>query len=370
MKMDILYSRDAKGREIQWQGEVIDNRYRTINGLVGGNLKTSEWTECGYKNYGKSNEVPPEEQAIKEMEAMYAKKLRTKYSVERGAIHETIKPMLAVPWKKMIDRIDYHKGVFVQPKLDGIRCLATKDGLFSRTGKEIVAVPHVFESLRPFFEENPDTILDGELYNHDLRDNFNEITSIVRKQKVTQQDIVRAREGIQYHMYDCIVSKFPDLDFESRFHRLITAELAAREPHIVTVDTTTANSLEAVNDLYSSYIGQGYEGGIVRVNGRYENKRSNLLIKRKDFFDEEFDVISIEEGTGNWAGLAKRVVLRHPNGNEFGAGMMGSKDYAKYILDNAQKFIGKQATVQYFELTPGGVPRHGTVKQFHEQPRW
>ena len=53
---------------------------------------------------------------------------------------------------------------------------------FTRNGKQIDSIPHILESLKDFFKKNPYAILDGELYNHDLRDNFNKITSLVRKQ--------------------------------------------------------------------------------------------------------------------------------------------------------------------------------------------
>ena len=45
-------------------------------------------------------------------------------------------------------------------------------------------------------------ILDGELYNHDLRDNFEKIISLVRKQKPTDSDRLDSKELVQFHCYD------------------------------------------------------------------------------------------------------------------------------------------------------------------------
>jgi uncharacterized protein YegP (UPF0339 family) len=57
----------------------------------------------------------------------------------------------------------------------------------TRNGKIIEAIPHITNSLKSFFQANENTILDGELYNHELKDNFNKITSLVRKQKPTKK---------------------------------------------------------------------------------------------------------------------------------------------------------------------------------------
>src|SRR3546814_10690811 len=77
------------------------------------------------------------------------------------------KPMLA-------EKYDAFEPGFAQPKLDGVRCIATKDGLFSRQGKPITSCPHISTALTPLFEHTPSLVLDGALYNHDLTDNFNE----------------------------------------------------------------------------------------------------------------------------------------------------------------------------------------------------
>ena len=92
-----------------------------------------------------------------------------------------IKPMLA--HKLNENRIDWSKSVYMQPKLDGVRCLFTKNGAFSRTGKQFMNIRHIEDSLKSFFKEYPEMVLDGELYNHELKDDFEKIISLVKKQK-------------------------------------------------------------------------------------------------------------------------------------------------------------------------------------------
>ena len=115
------------------------------------------------------------------------------------------KPMLAYP---VSDKpIDYTKPVFMQPKLDGVRCLIQqefhKDGdkvvAYSRTGKQWLNIDHILQSLKPFFQGNPDVILDGELYNHALRDDFEKIIARVRKQTPTDIDRAESRKLVQFH---------------------------------------------------------------------------------------------------------------------------------------------------------------------------
>ena len=83
------------------------------------------------------------------------------------------KPMLAYPVSAK--PIDYNKPTFIQPKLDGVRCVIQYERriqpredvvvAYSRTGKEWKNINHILEQLKPFFQKPPHVILDGELYN-------------------------------------------------------------------------------------------------------------------------------------------------------------------------------------------------------------
>ena len=129
------------------------------------------------------------------------------------------KPMLAYPVSNK--PIDYTKPVFMQPKLDGVRCIIQyekgfnpnldpsfddrdKVVAYSRTGKEWKNIDHILFNLKPWFQLNPNVILDGELYNHDFRDDFESIISMVRKTKPTDEDRSISAENVQFHCYDII----------------------------------------------------------------------------------------------------------------------------------------------------------------------
>jgi hypothetical protein len=49
------------------------------------------------------------------------------------------------------ERVDWSQPVYIQPKLDGVRCLITKDGAFSRTGKQFKNIDHILKITRSHF---------------------------------------------------------------------------------------------------------------------------------------------------------------------------------------------------------------------------
>ena len=154
------------------------------------------------------------------------------------------KPMLAYPVSAK--PIDYSKPTFIQPKLDGVRCVIQAEEYsdkgtivpivtaYSRTGKEWKNIEHILEELYPFFDKFPNVILDGELYNHDLRDNFEKIISLVRKTKPTDEDRLEASKKTQFHCYDIIDEELP---FDQR-NEFINQSLMLLGDSIYIVDTS------------------------------------------------------------------------------------------------------------------------------------
>ena len=211
-----LYKRDTNGniREltVEYSNGVM-NATRTIAGIKDGKLVTSGWKDATGKNTGKANATTDAEQAQKEAYARWDKKVEKEYFEDISKIdtYDKFKPMLAHDYTKKPQDTG-----FSQPKLDGIRCIATKDGLFTRAGKEITTCKHIENDLKEFFEGEPDIVLDGELYNHELKADFNKITSLVRKVKPTPEEEQECHEKVQYHIYDCFDKNNPDDIFSVR----------------------------------------------------------------------------------------------------------------------------------------------------------
>jgi len=270
-----------------------------------------------------------------------------------------IKPMLA---HKVNDKkIDFSEPVFIQPKLDGVRCIFTKDGAYSRTGKQFHNLRHIELRLERFFKVQPNAVLDGELYNHALRDDFEQIISLVRKQKPTDEDRRNAQHLIQYHVYD-IIAEGPS--YEDRLNWILSSKYLWSNV-VIPVETHRVNKYEeAANMHYDGFLEQGYEGSILRLNGPYEQKRSYNLQKFKDFSDDEATIVGYEAGKGKRTGTLGKFLMMDDQGVEFGCPPgkgFNYKDLAN-ILNNVHDYIGKRATFTYFERTKAGNYRHPQFK--------
>jgi DNA ligase-1 len=359
-----IFKFDTTKRLRVWYMEVEGDSYRTVSGLQDGQKVTTEWTIALPKNVGKANATTAEEQAISEVEAQYKKQLA------QGGYHETIEaakngatffePMLAKKYEDFLKKPSWP--VYTQPKLDGVRCIVNINGMWSREGKPIIACPHIFEALKPFLEERPSLVFDGELYNHDLKDDFNKIISCVRKQKPTQEDIDEAAKLVQYHVYDLFDENHPEWNFDERY---LSENVYYDDKVITHVITSNCKDQEDLDRLYAEFMSEGYEGQMIRINAPYENKRSKYLLKRKEFMDEEFEVVSINEGIGNWSGCAKSIRLRKKDRTEFDSGVRGTQEYCRELLGKTFKY----ATCRFQNYTPDGIPRFPVVTAFYEKER-
>jgi DNA ligase-1 len=271
-----------------------------------------------------------------------------------------IKPMLAYKVDKK--PVDWSEKVFIQPKLDGVRCIFTKDGAYSRTGKEFKNLAHIKYDLTDFFRKHPDIVLDGELYNHALKNDFEKIISLVRKQKPTDQDARDAENLVQYHVYDATHSMLSCVTYQSRFNWLTRyLPIAAT---MTLIKNTVVESQDEAKMLHDVHLAQGYEGSMLRLNKKYEHKRSYNLQKFKDFSDTEATIVGYEAGKGKFTGLIGKFFMQDDDGNEFGCPIGKGYNFAdrKNILDNIHDYMGQRATFTYFQRTQAGSYRHPLFK--------
>jgi len=265
--------------------------------------------------------------------------------------------MLAHPYGKR----EFDRDSFIQPKLDGIRCYITKDGAFSRNHKEFKTIEHIKKDFEPIFKQSPNLILDGELYNHQLKDNFNKIISLVRKQKPTKTETKEAERYIQFHWYDYYNQDF-NYPFGIRNVNISQSIDKLSSRHIVEVPTHEVSILESAKLWHEDFLKQGYEGSIIRTNEKYEQKRSYNLQKFKDFQDAEATITGWVEGQGKRTGTIGKFLARDSHGNEFGMPVMNDYKIMEKMYDIADWYIGKKATFTYFQRTPAGSYRHPLYK--------
>ncbi|MDD4865169.1 MAG: hypothetical protein PHE38_14320 [Alishewanella agri] len=355
MYQENLYINHSTGKAGSWAISVTDNGDNTATitttacKVLGGKpVVTTEIVREG-KNIGRANETSPLEQAIAEAKSKAQKKIDKGYThniPEEGqkAVNSLglTKPMLAQEFKAVTEW-----PVYVQPKLDGNRCLAARvDGkimLWSRGGKEI-NLPHIAQTLDAFLPEG--IILDGELYVHGQT--LQTITSWIKKLQPQSFQI-------QYMVYDCVDSEC----FSVR--KQLTRRILPVGTGVEWLQTFEVHDEEQLQHYHNTWVGKGYEGTMVRTLGvGYEDgKRSKSLQKMKDFQDSEFEILDVIQGTPRQTATGQLEVPIYvckcgPHTfNATAPGDMFEKHSAWLNRDNA---IGKMLTVKFFSFTPDGIP--------------
>ena len=258
-------------------------------------------------------------------------------------------------------RVDWSQPVYIQPKLDGVRCLFTKDGAYSRTGKQFKNIAHIELALIPFFQQQPDVVLDGELYNHELKHDFEKIISLVRKQKPTADDRLEAKKLVQFHVYDYFDGVMYD-SYKTRMQQLVTSDIY--DAQIKYVPARLVDSYNYARDIHATFLSEGYEGSIIRLDGLYKHGRSYDLMKFKDFSDAEATIVGYELGKGKRTGTVGKFLMMDDEGVEFGCPPgkgYNYKDLSNMLL-NIKDYMGQRATFTYFQRTKAGSYRHPLFK--------
>lgn len=342
-----LFKYTSKGQVQEWQIVTMGDAFYTIEGIVGGKLTQSKPTICKAKNVGRSNETTPEDQAVAEAQAKWQKKVDSGYNEKLSKEKKFFEPMLAHEESKYA-KLLFTVPTYIQPKLDGLRAISQDNTLMSRNGKPYLASPHLYQD---------EFILDGELYNHEYHDDFNKIVSLCKKQKPDAAELAESAKKVQFWAYDS-----PDTPgvFSQRYAELESIIKKLKNPAYKLVPTYLVKNQADINKYHEKFLGEGYEGSILRLDlGNYENKRSKQLLKKKDFVDEEFTIIGAEEGEGGRVGTIGFFIIQHDKDPQrtFKSNVKGDFDFLKDVWKNHKKYIGTQATIKYFNRTPDDIPR-------------
>lgn len=349
-----LYKKDSKGniRELNYWVEGAD--FCQSSGILDGKLVENKKT-CKGKNIGKTNETTPEEQAVLEMNSKIREKLQEDYfkTIAEAENIEVILPMLAKSYKDHSSKIDW-TDTFVQPKLDGMRCLAIiKEGnvqLFSRDGINLQekhgSLQHIISELETRFVDKTIT-LDGELYIHGTT--FQEVMKKIKKYREGDSELV------QYHIYDQVSDK----KFYTRKRELELHLFGSNV--LIDVRTISIDKIKYIKQYHEEFLSQGYEGTMVRwgTEGYKVNGRSEHLLKYKDFHDLDAKIIDIvpAENRPEWG-----LVVCEYNGKQFRATPKMPHEDKIQMLKDKNNYIGETAIITYFEFTDDGIPRFPIYK--------
>jgi DNA ligase-1 len=280
------------------------------------------------------------------------------------------RPMLAVDAG---DLAELRYPLLASWKIDGIRCVITKDGPRTRSLKPVPNI-HVAKTLMSLREG-----LDGELVVFDKlgKPDFRTTTSAIMS------------HGGEPEFKFCVFDDFTrEYGFAARARAL---NLIALPPFVDIVAQRVAHNPAQVKDLFEEALFMGYEGLILRdPNGAYKQNRSTLreqgMLKVKPWEDAEALVIDClpeyanhNEQTRDERGFAKRstakagrearemlgrLVVRNlarwPKDFEIGTGFTDTEKAALW----KDKPIGKVAKFAFVNVGGYDVPRHCSFRGF------
>ena len=377
--MTTLYKRDKKGKVRAWTIEHDAVSYWTISGIYpDGKMTKTAPTFVEQKNVGKANETSLEQQVLNEVVSKIQYQIDQGFTYDIPTEEKRFEVSLANKYQDRLEKGKLDFPYITEFKLDGLRnYIKSENGkivMMSRCHKEFVSCPHIKRSafVKKFFALYPDGVLDGELYNHELENDFNKIVSLVKKVKCTEEDYEEAEALVQYHCFDSYYPSEPQLTYKERKARIAdivaTIENSEDEPvqFVGLFNSVEVNNEEEVEKVLDECIAQGYEGVMLKKDVPYFFGRSFDMLKYKRFIDDEYKIVDFEEGRGNLVGIAAAVICETEDGQTFKAGVTGTQEYAAELFANKEKYIGKLATIKYQALTPvkdgkGGVPRFGKM---------
>lgn len=375
-----LYGFEKNGKEKVWSAIVSQQDKKAVSTITYGQVDGKQQVVVREydkgKNIGRANETTPYQQCFNETERKWKdKKEKENYSEMKqdDPNHQTqqndnikdtkILPMLAATYSTTsTKRNDIVYPCMVQPKLDGLRCmLYMRDGVIkaqSRTGGYFESLSYLTEASHELFHNNPDLILDGELYTMDIP--FETLAGLIKKKHLTFDDMSALERYVKYHVYD-IVSEHPFDERLAQLHRL------SFPSYIIPVRTITIKTTNDFKHYFSEFVEQGFEGIMLRnINGLYQQGyRSHHLQKYKEFCEEEYKIVGYEEGDGRDKGCVIWV-CHTTEGKEFRVRPRGTMEQRKVWFQQGKSFLSKMLTVIYQELSEQNIPRFPVGKSIRD----
>lgn len=261
------------------------------------------------------------------------KRAQTMWNNEHTKCNQVL-PMLANKWEERKKYIS--EPFYVQPKLDGVRLLVSKDGGISRTGKIIPGTEILGKGLKS------GQYVDGEAYDPNL--SFEDLTSTFKMDPLK----------LKFYVFDFFDLKKLSMTFEERWERV----KALSNPHYEYIETFDVKKHSDMIGYHKMFMQQGYEGTMIRDRDSvYEvGQRSNYLLKYKDFQTEEYEIVGAKTGHGRDAN-AVVWVCKTTDGQQFTVRPEGTIVQREEHYKNYEKYIGKMLTVRFQNLTAQKVPR-------------
>jgi ATP-dependent DNA ligase len=259
--------------------------------------------------------------------------------------------MLAIPFEE--SRLaKWPKPWIVQPKLDGMRCVAHWSEheqnyiLKTSQGTRINTVPHINRQLTDLYKvyDKSEFAFDGELYIP--HGTFENVVSIVKRNVEHPNSKL-----VEYHIFD-----FKGTETKQDIRSMMLSGLKD-SPSLRCVPSACANTLADIENLLEVYLQQGYEGFIIRnPSALYEEKRSSNMMKFKPMKTDSYKIVGFEEEIsieGTPKNSLGALILEGSEKSIFncGSGPVLTKDARAELWTHREALLGKTATIKYQNLT-------------------
>ena len=361
-----LFKRSSTGKVQTWAVHVDGNKFYTVEGVVDGKLSTSRPTVCKGKNVGRANETSPEKQAELEAESRWKKKCKKGYTEDIDSIDLVSfqKPMKGDKYFERREEVVFP--ATAQDKLNGVRSQNDSKRAYSTGGETFRTVPHIRDALAPIYKAYPNAFLDGEFWNYSLRTKLNRLVELVSVViEPTPEILAESAKIVELHLFDGfgfdgITPETPYLQRHAALKKLIAK---FKPKHVFVVECVAVKDEEEFFALMKDNRARKGEGLMLRWGDcPYKNGRSKYLLKCKHWDDSEMEVVDILEGKGNWAGYAKKMILKLPKPSTkgettFSSNILGDRAYLLKLLKSRKKAIGQMATCRYQGWSEYGVPQ-------------
>ena len=201
----------------------------------------------------------------------------------------------------------------VDAKLDGIRIQVHRDGdqvrVFTRSLDDITArLPEVVSAVRAL--PHPRLVLDGEVLA--LRDDGRpEVFQAVASRTMSSLDVPAAERRLPLRPFFFDVLHVDGRDFlDVALQERVRAMESVLPPGLV-VPRVEATSVEAVELVFADWVGQGYEGVVLkRLDAPYAaGRRDSAWVKLKPRHTFDVVVVAVEWGSGRRQGWLSNLHL-------------------------------------------------------------
>lgn len=265
---------------------------------------------------------------------------------------------------KVLGKVNYP--VRVEPKLDGLRCIAVKQNgavtFYTRNGTVLETLPTVKAVLENAPYDN--IVFDGEAMGQD----WNESASVLMSRKDKKDD-----SNIVFNVFDAMslkdwVAQKTDLTYESRCIIVRELVVATNNDRVRQVPHIMAKNEQELKDFFQKCMDDGYEGVMLkRLDTPYKFKRSDNILKLKPCVTYEGVIVGNYEGRrgtkreglfgGFYLLLPNRVITRLGGG-------FNDAVRAQVQLDGADSWNGRiaECEAQPDPLTKDGLTTDGKMR--------